>query len=108
MTGLDWIAAGGFFLAFAFTLVRTEVLNPRNPLDPSAPYVERLAWDALAVAAGLRGWTVWTGVVDATGTEAAVAACLAVVAAIGMVKVLGRAFGPRAVNAVDRWLFGGW
>jgi len=104
MTGMDWIAAGGLFLAFLFTLIRTELLNPRLGWGPSAPFVERLAWDGLAACAGLRGWMIWSDVVHPTGTEAALAGFLAAVTFIGMGKVLFRAFWWR----FERWLFGGW
>lgn len=104
MTGMDWIAAIGFFLAFVFTVLRTEVLNPRLDWTPTAPYVERLAWDLLACAAGLRGWLIYSGVINPTPSEAALAAALAAVSLVGMVKVMGRAFLPR----VARWLFGPW
>lgn len=102
MTALDWIAAGGFFLAFVFTLLRTEVLNPRLEWTVSAPYLERLAWDVLGVSAGLRGWIIWSDVVQATLTEATLAAALAAVSLIGLAKVLWRSFWPR----LDRWMFG--
>lgn len=102
MTGLDWIAAVSLFLVFAATVLRTEVLNPKLEWTVSAPYVERLAWDALGVCAGLRGWIIWTDVAQATGSEAALSAALAVVALIGLVKVLWRSFWPR----VNRWASG--
>lgn len=102
MTALDWIAAGGFFAAFVFTLLRTEVLNPRLEWTVSAPYLERLAWDVLGVSAGLRGWIIWSDVTQATLTEATLAAALAAVSLIGLVKVLWRSFWPR----FDRWMFG--
>lgn len=99
---LDWIAASGLFLAFIFTLLRTEVLNPRLEWTVSAPYLERLAWDLLGVCAGLRGWVIWSDVVQATVSEAALATALATVSLIGLVKVLWRSFWPR----FDRWIFG--
>lgn len=102
MTGLDWIAAGGFFLAFVFALVRTEVLTPRLEWTVSAPYVERLAWDLLGVSAGLRGWVIWSGVAQATLTEASLAAALAGVTLLGLIKVLWRSFWPR----LNRWVSG--
>lgn len=104
MSGIEWVAGGGYFLAFLFTIVRTEVLNPRLEWTPSAPYLERLAWDLLAASAGLRGWVVAQNVVQPSLSEIAVALSLAAVAGIGMCKVLARAFVPR----VGRWLFGGW
>lgn len=104
MTSTDLIAAVALFLVFLFTILRTEILNPRLDWTPTAPYIERLAWDVLAVSAGLRGWMIWTDVAQASGSEATMAAAMAAVAFIGMCKVFGRAFLPR----VYRWLFGEW
>jgi hypothetical protein len=104
MDSVAFIAATGLFMAFACTVLRTELLNPRLGWAPSAPWPERLAHDALGVCAGLRGWLIFTGVIDPTGSEAALAVALALVTGIGLGKVVFYAVGDRVVA----WIWRAW
>ncbi len=103
----DWLAALSYFLTFGMTLARTELLSPRISYGPSASYGERLAHDALAFAAGLRGWLVFAGDVEPSGSEVTLAVCLAVVAAKGLIKLVWSEAAERFGLVLAGWLRGG-
>jgi hypothetical protein len=101
-----WLASTGFFLAFLFTVIRTELGNPRLGWAPSSPYYERLVYDLMGCAAGLRGWMVFAGHVSPTPSEVALALTLAAVAGLGLVKILGRTVVLRKALALVSAAFG--
>lgn len=103
----DWLTAIAYVLTFAFTLARTELLSPRISYGPSASYGERLAHDALAFAAGLRGWLVFSGEVQPSGSETALAVCLAIVACKGLIKLVWAEAAERFGLVLAGWLRGG-
>lgn len=103
MTLMDWIAALALSLIFVVTVFRTELLHPRVETATHAPYLERLAWDAVALAAVLRAVVIFGDVVQATGSEATLCVAFAIVATLGMLKTLYYGVVPRIIDSLINW-----
>ena len=88
MTDLDWIACLALAIASMATMARAYLQSPRLPFAPNAPTLESIAYDLLAGAAGLRAWVIYEGHLHASMSEAFLAAAVAVIAVIGLCKVL--------------------
>lgn len=88
MTGFDWAAVAALTIAALATAARAWLQSPRLHFAPNAPTLECAAYDLFAGACGLRAWILYEGKLHATMSEAFLAVTLAVVAAIGLFKVL--------------------
>ncbi|MBX3480074.1 MAG: hypothetical protein KF842_06715 [Caulobacter sp.] len=98
------LTAAAYFIAFSLIILRTLLQNPALSWGPSAPFYERLAFELLAAAAGIRGWLIFVDVLRPTATETALALTLAAVAAVGLWKLVSREIDARLTDLITR----GW